>query len=68
MGFSRRRRCFLVKFFSRLPFAVEASTSLGSDIGVEAPVAIYARLKIENFTTSLGRMLRSLCRVEKGGL
>jgi len=32
VGDSRRRRCFLVSFFSRLPLAVKASTSLGSDI------------------------------------
>jgi hypothetical protein len=59
VGESRRRRCFLVNFFSRLLLAaVEASTSLGSDIGDGAPVAIRARLKIWNFTTSLDWKLR----------
>jgi hypothetical protein len=55
VGDSRRRRCFLVNFFSRLPFAaVEASTSLGSDIGDRAPVAICVckaeNLEIYDFT------------------
>jgi hypothetical protein len=37
VGDSRRRRCFLVNFFSRLPFDIEASISLGSDIGDSCP-------------------------------
>ena len=45
VGDSRRRRCLLDDFFSRLPFGVEASISLGSDMVIRAPLAICARLK-----------------------
>jgi hypothetical protein len=52
VGESRRRRCFLVTFFSRLPLAVEASISLGSDIG-DSPCGDSRKaenLEFSNFT------------------